>query len=186
MVWRFLPRSQKVTVEFADQAKSATANTDGRWQVKLEAMPPSAEPRTLIARGTGPQPAQCRDVLVGEVWLASSGDDGKTWTTPERLTPASVHPADLCLLPSGHVLLVMGDRRKPYGVLGIVGDNEGRFDWERRFSLVTDAVSGDCGYPTSVVLRDGRVLTAYYATRVTEHPKWGVHCGAVVFQPPLQ
>jgi hypothetical protein len=121
---------------------------------------------------------------AGEVWLASSIDDGKSWSAPERLTPPSVHPADLCLLPSGQVLLVMGDRRRPYGVLGIVADGQGQFDWERRFSLVTDAVNGDCGYPSSIVLQNGRVLTAYYATGVTGNPEWGVHCGAVAFQPP--
>jgi murein DD-endopeptidase MepM/ murein hydrolase activator NlpD len=120
---------------------------------------------------------------AGEVWLTTSNDSGQNWSALERLSPASVHPADLSVLPDGRVLLVMGDRRKPFGVLAIVGDRDGRFDWNNRFSLMNDAVSADCGYPSSVVLHDGRLLTTYYATRVTEHPEWGVHCGALLYQP---
>jgi hypothetical protein len=63
-------------------------------------------------------------------------------------------------------------------------DAEGHFDWTQRFTLVSDAISADCGYPSSVVLKDGRVLTVYYATRAQNEPEWGVHCGAVIYQPP--
>ncbi len=118
-----------------------------------------------------------------DVWLARSSDDGKTWSATEKLTPEKVHPADLCLLPDGRVLLTVGNRVGPFGVLGMVGDAQGHFDWNKRFSIVSDAVSGDCGYPSNVLLKDGRVLTVYYATRAKDKPEWGVHCGAAIFKP---
>lgn len=120
---------------------------------------------------------------AGEVWLAESGDAGRSWSSPRQLTPVNVYPADLCLLADGRMLMTLGNRVGPFGVLGIVSDREGQFDWDRRFNLVTDAISRDCGYPSSVALGDGRVLTAYYATRVTEHPEWRVHCGALIYRP---
>ena len=130
--------------------------------------------------------AAMRTADAGEVWLTRSKDGGRSWSEPRKLTPAAVHPADLVLLPDGRVLLVVGYRVGPFGVRGLVGDAMGRFDWGRRFSLVDDATSGDCGYPSSVVLKDGRVLTVYYAVRSKEHRKWGVHCGAVVYQVPAK
>jgi photosystem II stability/assembly factor-like uncharacterized protein len=113
-----------------------------------------------------------------------SADDGRTWSPLRPLAPANIHPADLCLLPDGRVLLTMGNRVGPLGVIGIVGDAHGQFDWEKRFALVTDAVSRDCGYPSSVALPEDRALTLYYATAARDHPEWRVHAAAVVYQPP--
>jgi hypothetical protein len=128
--------------------------------------------------------AAMRTRAGGEVWLTASSDKGKTWGEPRKLTPARVHPADLILLPDQRVLLVTGYRVGPFGVQGLVSDREGKFDWGRRFVLVNDAVSADCGYPSSVLLKDGRVLTVYYATGSKKHPAWGVHCGAVTYRVP--
>jgi hypothetical protein len=83
-------------------------------------------------------------------------------------------------LPEKRILLTMGNRLGPFGVVGVVGDANGKFDWEQRFALVTDAASRECGYPSSVTLPDGRALTLYYATKANEHPEWKVHAGAVV------
>ena len=80
--------------------------------------------------------------------------------------------------------MTLGNRVGPFGVLGIVSDARGQFDWAKRFALVTDAVSGDCGYPSSIALKAGRALTLYYATKAKDVPQWGVHCGAVTFQVP--
>ncbi len=66
----------------------------------------------------------------------------------------------------------------------MVSDRRQQFDWSQRFTLVDDAASLDCGYPSSVKLGDGRALTLYYATRSKEHPEWSVHCGAVAFEVP--
>jgi hypothetical protein len=69
---------------------------------------------------------------------------------------------------------------------GLVGDREGRFDWQQRFLLVNDATNRDCGYPSSVLRKDGGVLTVYYAVASKDHPSWGVHCGAVTYQVPAR
>lgn len=121
---------------------------------------------------------------AGDVWLSHSRDEARTWSAPQRLTPAAVHPADLIALDDGRVLLVVGNRAGPLGVSALVSDRQQQFDWARRFTLVDDAASTDCGYPSSVTLPDGRALTLYYATRAKERPEWGVHCGAVAYDVP--
>ncbi len=68
-VWGQAAPGEAVTVEFAGQTKSATAAPDGRWQVALDPLPASAEPRTLTVRGRNT--LTFADVLVGEVWLCS-------------------------------------------------------------------------------------------------------------------
>jgi hypothetical protein len=121
---------------------------------------------------------------AGATLQTESTDDGRTWSALRPLTPVNIHPPDLCLTADGRVLLTLGNRVGPFGVIGIVGDAHGQFDWEKRFALVTDAVGRDCGYPSSVVLPDGRALTMYYATGAKDHPEWRVHAGAVFYQPP--
>jgi hypothetical protein len=128
--------------------------------------------------------AAMRTEKGGEIWLTSSRDEGKTWSKPGKLTPAAVHPADLLALPDGRVLLVSGYRVGPFGVRGVIGDAAGRLDWNERFLVSDDATGGDCGYPSSVLLKDGRVLTVYYAVGSKEQPTWGVHCAAAVYRPP--
>ena len=106
------------------------------------------------------------------------------WSPPKLVTPPSVHPADLVEVEGGRVLIVVGNRAGPFGVLGMVSDAQQQFGGARRFALVDDARGGDCEYPSSITLRGGRALTVYYATRVKEHPEWRVHCGAMAFDVP--
>lgn len=137
---------------------------------------------TTIARlPSGDLLAALRSDPAGEVWLASSKDEGKTWNSPQKITPRAVHPADLTLLPDGRVLMVCGYRVGPFGVIGIIGDATGAFDWNKHFTLVDNAASGDCGYPSSVLLKDGRVLTAYYAAARKGAAEKVPECGVVTF-----
>jgi len=101
-----------------------------------------------------------------------------------RITPKAVHPADLCLLPDGRVLMTVGYRVGPFGAYALACDASGKFDWDRRFLLVDDAANWDCGYPSSVLLKDGRVFTVYYAVGSKIHPAWGTHCGGLTFKVP--
>lgn len=68
-VWGTAPPGEQITVSFAGQTQHAVTGADGQWRVTLHALKASATPRELIVAGTNT--VTFRDVLVGEVWLAS-------------------------------------------------------------------------------------------------------------------
>ncbi|NBY37759.1 MAG: sialate O-acetylesterase, partial [Verrucomicrobia bacterium] len=70
-VWGWADAGESVTVAFAGQSKSATADADGKWTLKLDALSASAESRSLIVTGKDGHKVEVKDVLVGEVWLGS-------------------------------------------------------------------------------------------------------------------
>jgi sialate O-acetylesterase len=78
-VWGWAEAGKKVIVKFAGQEKSAQAGGDGKWRVDLDAMPASAENRVLEAAEESGHRVEVKDVLVGEVWLAS-GQSNMEWT----------------------------------------------------------------------------------------------------------
>ncbi len=75
-VWGWADADEKVTVEFAGQSHSATADKDGRWQVKLDALKANKEGQTLKVSGNNT--IELKDVLVGEVWICS-GQSNMEW-----------------------------------------------------------------------------------------------------------
>ncbi len=95
-------------------------------------------------------------------WQADSWDGGQTWSIPRRL-PVWGHPQHLVRLQSGRLLLTYGYRRPPYGVRACISNDEGTtWDLAHERVLRADGVNTDLGYPSSVQLADGRILTAYY------------------------
>lgn len=71
-VWGWADPGEKITVEFAGQKQTAKADAEGKWMVKLAALPANAEPHILVAHAEKPdRKVQVTDVLVGEVWLGS-------------------------------------------------------------------------------------------------------------------
>jgi len=71
-IWGWADSNERVTVKFAGQKITATADTHGKWLVKLDPMPASAEARTLVVQSEMPErKIEVADVLVGEVWLGS-------------------------------------------------------------------------------------------------------------------
>ncbi len=71
-VWGTATTGDTITVEFASQHKTATADADGQWQVTLDPMTASAESRPMrLHSAANNQTVVLSDVLVGEVWLGS-------------------------------------------------------------------------------------------------------------------
>ncbi len=71
-VWGWAAPAETVTVEFAGMKKTATADAKGKWMVKLDPMPASAEPRVMILTGSANgRKIEIANVLVGEVWICS-------------------------------------------------------------------------------------------------------------------
>jgi sialate O-acetylesterase len=77
-VWGWADPGKSVQVTFGSQKKQTTAAADGAWMVKLDAMPASAEGREIRAAEEDGTEAVVKDVLVGEVWLAS-GQSNMEW-----------------------------------------------------------------------------------------------------------
>jgi len=67
-VWGRGSPGETITVAFAGQAATVTADARGQWHAYLAPLPASAEPRSLVVRGR--ETREVRDVLVGDVWLA--------------------------------------------------------------------------------------------------------------------
>lgn len=76
-IWGWADAGETVTVRFAGQEKSATTGPDGRWSVKLDPMPASAEPREMTVAGANT--ITLADILVGEVWVCS-GQSNMEWS----------------------------------------------------------------------------------------------------------
>ncbi|MFZ9862821.1 MAG: sialate O-acetylesterase [Gemmataceae bacterium] len=70
-VWGWADAGEAVTVAFDGQTKTATANADGKWFLKLDALKKSSDPRVLTVSGKDRRKVEIKDVLVGEVWLGS-------------------------------------------------------------------------------------------------------------------
>jgi sialate O-acetylesterase len=76
-VWGRAVAGDEVRVTFAGQEHTATTDTEGRWLVRLNAMPASETPRELVVACIE-EKIVCNDVLVGEVWCAS-GQSNMGW-----------------------------------------------------------------------------------------------------------
>lgn len=65
-VWGTADANEEVTVAIAGQKKTARADANGQWSLKLDALTATAEPQTLTIGDK-----TINDVLIGEVWLGS-------------------------------------------------------------------------------------------------------------------
>lgn len=98
------------------------------------------------------------------VYQSVSTDGGKTFTSPKPIFDDKRlgAPAHLLLLNDGIIISALGVRDEPYGIRIIASTDEGE-TWKNLGFLCTNGVSGDLGYPCSVQLNDGRILTVFYA-----------------------
>jgi hypothetical protein len=99
------------------------------------------------------------------IWVAWSDDDGKTWT-PAKKTEMIGHPTDLVQLTDGRILATYGVRTphgKPQGIRACFSiDNGQTWDVAHEVRIRDDFMNWDIGYPESIELPDGHLLTVYY------------------------
>ena len=73
-------------------------------------------------------------------------------------------PFDATVLKSGHLLLSYGTRVDRFGAGVVLSKNLGQtWDEEHRVLLGWDSLNTDTGYPSTVQLDDGTIVTMYYA-----------------------
>jgi hypothetical protein len=104
---------------------------------------------------------------AGETLQCESADGGKTWSSPRAIGVWGL-PSHLLRLRSGRLLMNYGYRRKPFGNQVRYSDDEGN-SWSDALTISDDGVGGDLGYPSTVELDDGSLLTVWYE-RLADSP----------------
>jgi hypothetical protein len=106
--------------------------------------------------------AAMRSEMGASLAITESSDRGRTWTKPVQITKDSEHPADLIQLRDGRVLLTFGERNAPRGAHAMISADGRAWDQSRQIVLADDAPNTDCGYPSSVEVGAGKIVTLYY------------------------
>lgn len=108
---------------------------------------------------------QSQDPRALTIFQTVSKDGGKTWEKPHPLLPLQGgSPPHLLQLSSGVLLCTYGFRASsPYGVRAMLSRDNGE-TWETDFVLYENEISADLGYPSTVELPSGELLTVFYAT----------------------
>ncbi len=98
--------------------------------------------------------------------LFLSQDEGRTWDQGRLVSPQGQENAHLLELQDGRILYAFTSRIP--GLFGVVlrMSSDGGKTWSVTQPLITipatDWRKTDCGYPSSVQLADGTIVTAYY------------------------
>ncbi len=93
---------------------------------------------------------------------SESDDWGKTWTVTHE-TPMWGYPPQLRRLSGGDLMVVYGRRWPPRGERACLSHDGGAtWDIENEIILRDDAPDGNLGYPASIELSPGELLTVYY------------------------
>ena len=109
--------------------------------------------------------------------LFHSSDRGATWKPAGPVTLGFQHPAHLLMLKDGRILLSYGLRNKGlYGVGARISTDQGQ-TWQPPRVVVDFEIATDGGYPASVQLDDGVIVTAYYCSAVPSHHRY--HMGVI-------
>jgi len=96
----------------------------------------------------------------GETLQSESADGGRTWSEPRSIGVWGL-PSHLLKLRDGRLVMTYGYRRQPFGNEARVSTDHGR-TWSEPLTISADGASGDLGYPSTVELADGRLLTVWY------------------------
>ncbi|MEX0936820.1 MAG: sialidase family protein [Pirellulales bacterium] len=95
-----------------------------------------------------------------ETLQAESDDGGRTWSTPHSIGVWGL-PSHLLRLADRRLLMTYGHRRDPLGNQARVSEDGGK-SWSEPIILSGDGASGDLGYPSTVQLDDGTLVTVWY------------------------
>jgi hypothetical protein len=101
-----------------------------------------------------------RESTSDHLYQCWSKDGGASWTAPSD-TGIVGCPPHLCRLADGRLLCTYGFRYFPYEIRCVVSADGGA-TWGDPVTIRTSLGSMDIGYPSSVELPGGRILTVYY------------------------
>ncbi len=100
------------------------------------------------------------------MWQSVSDDDGLTWSEP-REVPFWGYPGYPIQLTNGDILVTYAHRRHPVGVRACISHDDGNtWDIDNEKIIRDDSLPKGVGYPQSVELPDGNILTVYAMSKI--------------------
>jgi hypothetical protein len=119
--------------------------------------------------------------------LLISENRGRSWKIPEDmygsgLTAPQEHPGHLLKLNDGRILLTYGIRRGIFGIGARISNDNG-LNWGPPMVVISYG-GNDGGFPSSVQLEDGTIVTAYYSGKNRYHDRY--YMGVVRWKIPKE
>jgi len=129
--------------------------------------------------------AAMRSEKGGYLAVTRSEDSGKHWSPPFQITEDMEHPADLIQLKNGQILLSYGERNLPMGVRAIFSLDGGKtWEQDKKIIISASAPNIDCGYPSSVEVDGGQIVTLYYQVDDPKNAPQSTKCLAALWKIP--
>jgi len=112
-----------------------------------------------------------------------SDDGGRSWTEPVAIGVWGL-PSHLMNLADGRVLMTYGHRRSPLGIQARLSADDGDH-WSDAMILYGQGKTSDLGYPSTVQLSSGEMLTAWYEVLPDEGPRSHIRSGRWMLPTPV-
>jgi BNR repeat-like domain len=152
----------------ARPASFISKNGGASWVFLSHIAPPESEFMRIMPSGilleNGEIVVSCRCQIgpTTNMWAEcyASRDGGRTWSFRSRLNDHG-SPCHLLLLDGGRILATYGYRVSPFGIRAAISEDGGQ-TWGREIVIRNDGGSWDLGYPKSVQLDNGEIVSAYY------------------------
>lgn len=155
-----------------------SSEDDGRtWKQKGVIEGTNSNETTPLVLADGSLLVAARTRINQHLDLHRSTDLGATWLPKGPLTLIGQIPGHLLTLEDGRILLSYGLRNKGlHGVAVRLSDDRGK-TWGAPRVIVNYHADTDGGYPSSVQVTDGTIVTAYYCRGIETHQRY--HMGVV-------
>lgn len=165
------PRDEKISAYYIDPITAEYEHVgdvpnvirNGEYIRAFEPNLYEREDGKLIAHIRVPRVDEARSHTI---YQSTSTDGGKSWTVPVPLLGDGYVdgcPAHIIRHSSGVLISAYSYRKPPFGIKAMISTDGGE-SWDTSdHRIYTNTVSPDLGYPSTVEMPDGTMLTVFYA-----------------------